>query len=101
MTRIISIGSEMFVTAFKIQGIDGFIAKGDDFNNILDLVLADNTISIVFLQDDLYFANQERMDKIKSSMSRPLFVEIPVEKKEHSVDIIAQLIKNNIGISLD
>jgi len=101
MTRIVSMGSEFFVTAFKIQGLDGYVVSQTDFNKMLDVVLADKTISIVFLQEDFYFANQDRMDLIKSTITRPLFVEVPLEKKEHHVDAIANLIKKTIGISLD
>jgi vacuolar-type H+-ATPase subunit F/Vma7 len=101
MTRIVTMGSEFFVTAFKIQGIDGYVVSQADFNKMVDVVLADKSISIVFLQEDFYFANQDRLDKIKSTIPRPLFVEVPLDKKERQVDAIANLIKKTIGISLD
>lgn len=101
MTRIVTVGSETFVLAFKIQGIEGFIPTQSDFNKIIDKILADQSISIVFLQEEYYFENQDRMDKIKATHTRPLFVEVPIEKKEQHVDAIASLIRKTIGISLE
>lgn len=101
MTRIVTVGSEMFVMAFKIQGIDGFVPTQSDFNKIIDKIIADQSISIVFLQEELYFANQDRMDKLKATHPRPLIVEVPIEKKEQHVDAIASLIRKTIGISLE
>jgi len=101
MTRIVTMGSEFFVTAFKIQGLDGYVVSQSDFNKMLDVILADKTISIVFLQEEFYFANQDRLDLIKSTITRPLFVEVPLEKRERQIDPISNLIKKTIGISLD
>jgi len=65
------------------------------------LVLDDESISIVFIQEDLYLANREMMDKIKGKRKKPLFVEIPLTTKgDDKPDIIADIIKRKIGIAL-
>lgn len=101
MARILTIGSEIFVTGFRLQGIEGIVASPSNFDKILDIVLADESVSIVFLEEDLYYSDKERMDKLKMSGTRPLFIEIPLVKDEGRPDLIAQLIKQNIGISLE
>ena len=101
MTRIFTIGSEIFVTGFQLQGIDGIVASELNFDKILDIVLSDKTISIVFLEEDLYYSSKDRMDKLKVAGGKPLFIEIPRERKKDRPDLIAQLIQKNIGITLD
>ncbi len=101
MTRIFTIGSEIFVTGFRLQGIDGIVSSASDFDKILDIVLADHSVSIVFLEEGLYYSNKERMDKIKVSSVTPLFVEVPMQKNKERPDLIAQLIKQYTGISLE
>jgi vacuolar-type H+-ATPase subunit F/Vma7 len=101
MTRIFTIGSEIFVTGFRLQGIDGIVSSASSFDKILDIVLADHSVSIVFLEEDLYYSNKDRMDKLKVSGATPLFIEVPLQKNEERPDLIAQLIKQYIGISLE
>ncbi|MHA1682928.1 MAG: V-type ATP synthase subunit F [Promethearchaeota archaeon] len=100
-TRIITMGSEFFVTAFRFHGIDGFITSPLDFDKLLDIILNDESISLVFLEESLYYSNQDRMDKIKTTVTRPLFIEIPLEKAETERDLIGELIKKDIGIDLE
>ncbi|MHA1369859.1 MAG: V-type ATP synthase subunit F [Promethearchaeota archaeon] len=89
------------MNAFKLQGIDGFETGSSQFKRILKLVLDDESISIVFIQEDLYLANREMMDKIKGKRKKPLFVEIPLTTKgDDKPDIIADIIKRKIGIAL-
>lgn len=100
--RIVSIGSERFVNGFRILGIDGFIFSGGDLRRLLDLVLKDQTIAIVFMEEELYYKSEKTMEKIKMTVERPLFVEISIApSSDEKPDIIANLIKKNIGISLD
>jgi vacuolar-type H+-ATPase subunit F/Vma7 len=101
MTRIFTIGSEIFVTGFRLQGIDGIISTESNFDKILDIVMADKTIAIVFLEEDLYYSSKERMDKLKVSGGKPLFIEVPLQQKKDRPDLIAQLIQKDIGITLD
>ncbi|MHA1792188.1 MAG: V-type ATP synthase subunit F [Promethearchaeota archaeon] len=101
MTRIITIGSEIFVTGFKLQGIDGFIATPGDVPKLVKLVKNDDTISIVFIEEELYNMNKELLENIKISSNKPLFVEIPLTPEQEKTDIIAELIKKDIGIKLD
>ena len=102
MTRIVTLGSEMFITAFRLQGIDGFIITSpSDFERIIEIIMRDESISIVLLEDALYFSHRKKMDKIKMTVQKPLFVEIPLKPKQEQSDIIADLIKKNLGIVLD
>jgi vacuolar-type H+-ATPase subunit F/Vma7 len=101
MTRIFTIGSEIFVTGFRLQGIDGIVASESSFDKILDIVMADKSIAIVFLEEDLYYSSRERMDKLKVSGVKPLFIEVPLQRNKDRPDLIAQLIRKNIGITLD
>ena len=95
-------GSSFFVTGFKLQGIDGFIAAPSDFNRLINIILSDESISIVFIEEDLYYANKDKLDDLKSSIKRPLFVEIPSDnmEKHGDTDLIAELIKKKIGIDI-
>jgi vacuolar-type H+-ATPase subunit F/Vma7 len=93
-----TIGSESFVTAFRLQGIDGFIATPSDFEKLVDIVVADESVGIVILEESLYLSKREKMDALKVSITRPLFIEIPKEEDESRPDIIKQLIQKNIGI---
>ncbi|MBD3186459.1 hypothetical protein GF325_06500 [Candidatus Bathyarchaeota archaeon] len=99
--RIISMGSEIFVTAFRLQGIEGFITSAHDFERILDIVLKDESIAIVFLEQELYFVNQEKMDDLKTKLQRPLFIEIPIDSRKKNKDIVGELIRKDIGIQLE
>jgi vacuolar-type H+-ATPase subunit F/Vma7 len=99
LSRIITIGSEAFVTAFRLQGIDGFIASPSDFGSLIDTVVADESVAIVILEESLYLSKRVKMDNLKVSITRPLFIEIPTSSEDR-VDIIKQLIQKNIGISL-
>lgn len=101
MTRIFTIGSEIFVTGFRLQGIDGIIASESNFDSILDIVMADKTIAIVFLEEDLYYSSKERMDKLKVAGEKPLFIEVPLRRNPDRPDLLAQIIKKNIGITLE
>ena len=71
-----------------------------DFDKIIDIVVADESVSIVILEEDLYLSDRERMDNLKASITRPLFIELPTKKDENRPDIIKQLVQKNIGISL-
>lgn len=95
-------GSSFFVTGFKLQGINGFIAKPSDFGRLLDIVLSDDSISIVFIEEDLYYSHKEKLDELKATVERPLFVEIPSEnlEKHGKSDLIAELVKKKIGIDI-
>jgi vacuolar-type H+-ATPase subunit F/Vma7 len=101
MTRIFTIGTEIFVTGFRLQGIDGIVSSESNFDKILDIVMSDKSIAIVFLEEDLYYSSKERMDKLKVSGGKPLFIEIPLKRNKDRPDLIAQLIRKNIGITLD
>ncbi len=101
MTRIFTIGSEIFVTGFRLHGIDGIVASESNFDKILDIVISDKSVAIVFVEENLYYSNKERMDKLKVSGGIPLFIEMPLRKTKDRPDLIAELIREDIGINLD
>lgn len=99
-SRIVAIGGELFTTAFMLQGIDGFVTSEAECKKMVEFVMKDKSVGVIFLEHGLYEANQPFIDAIKAHTMQPIFVEIPMDESTR-VHAIGDMMKKCTGITFD
>ncbi len=75
--RLQVIGHQDAVWGFALVGVPGRIVKTvEDFHAALDAVLADTTVGIIMVTDDVAGLARERVESLKAQPV-PLLIEIP------------------------
>jgi len=76
--KIHVIGSEPAVWGFALTGVQGVVAKTPEaLNRALDAALADRSIGIVLITEDIARLARARVDELMMQSEMPLVVELP------------------------
>ena len=83
----------------RTVGIEGVTAHTpDDVKTQLERVLADETIGVVLITEALAQRCGELIYEIKTSVSRPLILEIPDRGGSHAGDSITRYVREAVGL---
>ena len=95
-------GSEDAVWGFALAGVRGKVVKSDEeFNQTLDTVLADNTVDIVLVTEDVADWARQRVDTLKIRSTQPLVIEIPGPAGPDSDQpTLSEIIRRTIGVKI-
>jgi V/A-type H+-transporting ATPase subunit F len=96
------IGSEDAVWGFALAGVRGKVVKsGEELNQTLDTVLADNTVDIVLVTEDVADWARQRVDTLKIRSTRPLVIEIPGPAgPDPDQPTLSEIIRRTIGVKI-
>ncbi len=102
--KIAVIGDEDTVVGFRLAGITTAAAVTEETaESEFNKMLADNTVGIIIVQDDMARGFSHRTKKTIESIAKPVIVTVPGKKeltKGEKSGSIAEMVKRAIGIEL-
>jgi V/A-type H+-transporting ATPase subunit F len=96
------IGGEDAVWGFALAGVRGRVVKSDkELNLALDDVLANKTVDIVLVTEDVADWARQRVDTLKIRSTQPLVIEIPGPAgPDPDQPTLSEIIRRTIGVKI-
>jgi V/A-type H+-transporting ATPase subunit F len=96
------IGSEDAVWGFALAGVRGQVVESaEDLNSALDAALADQTVDIVLVTEDVANWARQRVDTLKIRSAQPLVIEIPGPAgPDPDQPTLSEIIRRTIGVKI-
>jgi V/A-type H+-transporting ATPase subunit F len=96
------IGSEDAVWGFALAGVRGQVVQSEEELNLaLDGALADQTVDIVLVTEDVADWARQRLDTLKIRSTQPLVIEIPGPAgPDPDRPTLSEIIRRTIGVRI-
>ena len=96
------IGSEDAVWGFALAGVRGQVVQSEEELNLaLDGALADQTVDIVLVTEDVADWTRQRLDTLKIRSTQPLVIEIPGPAgPDPDQPTLSEIIRRTIGVRI-
>jgi V/A-type H+-transporting ATPase subunit F len=96
------IGSEDAVWGFALAGVRGQVVKSEEELSLaLDAALADQTVDILLVTEDVADWDRQRLDTLKIRSTQPLVIEIPGPAgPDPDRPTLSEIIRRTIGVRI-
>ena len=97
--KIVTVGSRIFVTGFRLAGVQGIITDTaekalDEIKKLMD----DASVGLVLISDDISKSMGEKLTKLRAKKSTPLVFELPAPGSKKSDVDYRKLLKQILGV---
>ena len=97
--KIVTVGSRIFVTSFRLAGVQGIITDTaekalDEIKKLMD----DASVGLVLISDDISKSMGEKLTKLRAKKSTPLVFELPSPGSKKSDVDYRKLLKQILGV---
>jgi V/A-type H+-transporting ATPase subunit F len=101
-TDMLVVGSEDAVWGFALAGVRGQVVKTEEeLNQVLDAALADPTVDILLITEDVADWARQRVDTLEIRSTQPLVVEIPGPAgPDPDRPTLSEIIRRTIGVKI-